>query len=65
MSAQVNVNRPLCCTPLSRALSLEDHQMVVLLVEELGADVNLPILTDVQGATPFLALHHAMLFDFL
>jgi hypothetical protein len=62
MKAKVNTNK---CTyawpsPLTAAISLNSFQIVKLLVEKLGADVNFKVSNDEDGSDPFLALHWAI-----
>jgi hypothetical protein len=62
MKAKVNTNK---CTyvwpsPLMYAVSYSSFQIVKLLVEELGADVNFKVSRNEDGSNPFLALHWAI-----
>jgi hypothetical protein len=70
MKAKVNIShhpwRSSSVSPLSHAVSRasENIHIVKLLIEEFGAEVNFKILKNTHGATPFLALHHAMCVDY-
>jgi ankyrin repeat protein len=67
MKAKVNTNK--CNTtfpsPLMYAVSHSHLQIVKLLVEELGADVNFKVSRNEDGSNPFLALHSAIYQIFL
>ena len=66
MKAEVNINSSAyyySLSPLIRAMDRKNFQMVKLIVEELGADVNFKVSTNEDGSSPFLALHMAILHD--
>ena len=63
MKAKVNINYHNSfwkATPLIFAIWNSKLQMVKLLVEEFGADVNFKASTNKDGSNPFLALHMAI-----
>jgi hypothetical protein len=62
MKAKVNTNKCsyVCPSPLMYAVSYSSFQIVKLLVEELGADVNFEVSHNEDGSRPFLALHWAI-----
>jgi ankyrin repeat protein len=61
MKAKVNNCRLSCSSPLIFAIERNNLQMVKLLVEELGADVNFEVSKNEDGSSPFLALNWAIL----
>jgi hypothetical protein len=62
MKAKVNTNKCwfACPSPLTYAILHNRLQIVKLLVEELGADVNFKVSQEEDGSDPFLALHEAI-----
>ena len=62
MKATVNINycREKLQSPLICAIKLRKFQIVKLLVEQLGADVNFRVSRIEDGSRPFLALHAAI-----
>jgi ankyrin repeat protein len=66
MNATVNTNKYTiaCPSPLTYAILHNRFQIVKLLVEELGADVNFKVSRNEYGSSPYLALHWAILQAF-
>ncbi len=62
MKAKVNTNKCTIGCPLTFAILLNRLQIVKLLVEELGADVNFKVSRNEDGSNPCLALHWAIYF---
>jgi hypothetical protein len=64
MKAIVNTNKCSngCPSPLMYAIDHKRLQIVKLLVEELGADVNFKVSRNEDGSDPFLALHWAIYY---
>jgi ankyrin repeat protein len=62
MNTKVNTNKydiP-CPSPLTYAILHNSLQIIKLLVEELGADVNFKVSRKEDESNPFLALHWAI-----